>query len=288
MTSAAASAPTGEGAGSAAAAHECAPALLFADAADYPEATGFVRLRFEGEAAHIELDRPERLNAASAALIWGLAHALHRVRKAGSRVVVLSGTGRAFCAGHDLKAPPLPRRSPAARLHLDRLQFISRALRDPELISVANVHGFAYGAGVELALSCDFVVAERDTLFRFPEVSVGLSVTGGISFYLPQAIGMPRAKELIMLGEPFDAHTAVELGMITRTAVGSERHTAAAQIAARIIELPHAAMALAKGTIERVFADVAARAMALEIQNGLDTGGADEAEDARARFSERP
>ncbi|SJN11094.1 Enoyl-CoA hydratase [Leucobacter sp. 7(1)] len=264
------------------------PTVLFADAAEYPEAGDCVLLDITGETARIELHRPERLNAASAALIWGLAEALHRVRAAHCRVVVLSGAGRAFCAGHDLKAPPLARHSAAARRHLDRLQFVSHALRDPELISVANVHGFAYGAGIELALSCDFVVAERGTLFRFPEVSVGLSVTGGISFYLPQAIGMPRAKELIMLGEPFDAGTALGLGMITRVADGDERAVVADRIAARVLELPHAAMALAKGTIERVFAEDAARAMALEIENGLDTGGAADAERARARFSERP
>ncbi|WP_025134874.1 enoyl-CoA hydratase/isomerase family protein [Leucobacter sp. PH1c] len=263
------------------------PRALFGDAADYPAATELVRCSITGETAAIELARPERLNAASAELIWGLAHALHRVREAGCRAVVLRGAGRAFCAGHDLKAPPLPRHSPAARLHLDRLQFVSRTLRDPELVSVANVHGFAYGAGIELALSCDFVVAERGTLFRFPEVSVGLSVTGGISFYLPQAIGMPRAKELIMLGEPFDAQTAVELGMITRIADGDARHETSDRILARIVELPHAALALAKGTIERVFAADAERAMCLEIENGLRTGGAAEAERARARFSGR-
>lgn len=263
------------------------PGALFSDAAAYPGASELVTCRIAGETAEIELNRPERLNAASAELIWGLAHALHRVREARCRVVVLSGAGRAFCAGHDLKAPPLPRHSEAARRHLDRLQFVSRALRDPELVSVANVHGFAYGAGIELALSCDFVVAERATLFRFPEVSVGLSVTGGISFYLPQAIGMPRAKELIMLGEPFDAQTAHTLGMITRVVDGDARHELSARITGRLLELPHEALALAKGTIERVFADVAARAMALEIENGLDTGGAADAEAARARFSGR-
>lgn len=261
---------------------------LFTDAEDYPEASQFVALSMnENGVAEIELRRPERLNAASPELIWGLAHALYEAKEADARVIVVRGSGRAFCAGHDLKSHPLAEESAAARAHLDRLQYVTRVLRDRDLVSIAEVHGFAYGAGAELALSCDFIVADEATLFSFPEVSVGLSVTGGISFFLPQAIGIPRAKELLMLGAPFDAAEALSLGLINRVTSGDELAAACQELASQFLRLPRHALALSKGTIEAVFRDHAQRAMQYEIENGLETGATDDAEAARARFSER-
>ena len=86
----------------------------------------------------------------------------------------------------------------------------------PPVPVIAAVHGYALGAGCEFALGCDLVVADETAQFGFPEVGVGLSVTGGISSLLPRAIGPARAKELLVLGERFGAGRAAELGLVNR------------------------------------------------------------------------
>ncbi|MFD9813356.1 enoyl-CoA hydratase/isomerase family protein [Streptomyces sp. NPDC059080] len=102
------------------------------------------------------------------------------------------------------------------RARLDRIQDVTRLIRDAPFPVVAAVHGYALGAGCEFALSCDLVVAAEGTRFGFPEVGVGLSVTGGVSRLLTGAVGPIKAKELILLGEHFDAQEARRLGLVTR------------------------------------------------------------------------
>jgi 2-(1,2-epoxy-1,2-dihydrophenyl)acetyl-CoA isomerase len=111
-------------------------------------------------------------------LTAGLAAALARAGQDGARVVVLAGRGRAFCSGHDLKEPVPPETVLQTRRRVDGIQDVTRAIRRFPGPVVAAVHGYALGAGCEFALGCDLVVAAEDAQFGFPEVSVGLSVTG--------------------------------------------------------------------------------------------------------------
>jgi 2-(1,2-epoxy-1,2-dihydrophenyl)acetyl-CoA isomerase len=214
--------------------------------------------------AWIHLNRPERLNAVVPELVAGLVAAFTRAGPDGARVIVLAGRGRAFCSGHDLKEPLPPETPLATRLRVDQIQDVTRAIRRFPGPVIAAVHGYALGAGCEFALGCDLVVAEQDAQFGFPEVSVGLSVTGGISRLLPLLVGPVRAKELLLLGERFGARRALELGLVNRVAGAGQHEEAAAGIAARLRDQPALALALAKQALDRGAESALEEAMATE------------------------
>jgi 2-(1,2-epoxy-1,2-dihydrophenyl)acetyl-CoA isomerase len=215
--------------------------------------------------ARVYLNRPHRLNAGVPELTAGRVAALSRAGDDGARVVVLAGRGRAFCSGYDLKEELPPETVLATRLRVEQIQDVTRAIRRFPGPVIAAVHGYALGAGCEFALGCDLVVAAEDAQFGFPEVSVGLSVTGGISRLLPLLVGPVRAKELLMLGERFGAARALQLGLVNQVAVAGQHEQAAAVIAARLREQPRLALALAKQALDRGADCALEEAMAAEV-----------------------
>ncbi len=234
--------------------------------------------------AHIELDRPGRLNAVSANLVEELLAAQSRAA-AEAAVVVLSGRGRAFCAGHDLKEPSPVETPVQTRVRLHRLQEVTRRVRAFPGMVIAAVHGYALGAGCEFALGCDLVVADETAQFGFPEVGVGLSVTGGISSLLPRAIGPARAKELLVLGERFGAGRAAELGLVNRVVPAGQHVDAALDLARRVAERPPLSASLAKRVIDRSTESEVEAAMAAEVDHALLTALSGESETPRESFA---
>jgi 2-(1,2-epoxy-1,2-dihydrophenyl)acetyl-CoA isomerase len=214
--------------------------------------------------ARIYLNRPHRLNAVVPELTEGLVTALERAGTDGARVIVLAGRGRAFCSGHDLKEELPPETMLTTRLRVERIQDVTRAIRRFPGPVIAAVHGYALGAGCEFALGCDLVVAAEDAQFGFPEVSVGLSVTGGISRLLPLLVGPVRAKELLLLGERFGAARALELGLVNRVTPAGQHEEVAAEIAAQLRDKPALALALAKQALDRGADSALEEAMATE------------------------
>jgi len=210
-----------------------------------------VDYELEQSIARVYLNRPHRLNAVVPELTAGLVAALRRAGEDGARVVILAGRGRAFCSGHDLKEPIGPESVLATRRRVDEIQDVTRGIRRFPGPVVAAVHGYALGAGCEFALGCDLVVAGQDAWFGFPEVSVGLSVTGGISRLLPLLVGPMRAKELVLLGDRFDAAAAKEMGLVNRVTQAGEHETAAMELAVRLRDRPALALALAKQALDR-------------------------------------
>ena len=215
--------------------------------------------------ARVYLNRPHRLNAVVPELTAGLVAALARAGEDGARGVGLAGRGRAFCSGYDLKEELPPETVLATRLRVEQIQDVTRAVRRFPGPVIAAVHGYALGAGCEFALGCDLVVAAEDAQFGFPEVSVGLSVTGGISRLLPLLVGPVRAKELLMLGERFGAARALELGLVNQVTVAGQHEQAAAVIAARLRDQPRLALALAKQALDRGADCALEEAMAAEV-----------------------
>jgi 2-(1,2-epoxy-1,2-dihydrophenyl)acetyl-CoA isomerase len=214
--------------------------------------------------ARIYLNRPHRLNAVVPELTEGLVTALERAGTDGARVIVLAGRGRAFCSGHDLKEELPPETMLTTRQRVERIQDVTRAIRRFPGPVIAAVHGYALGAGCEFALGCDLVVAAEDAQFGFPEVSVGLSVTGGISRLLPLLVGPVRAKELLLLGERFGAARALELGLVNRVTPAGQHEEVAAEIAAQLRDKPALALALAKQALDRGAGSALEEAMATE------------------------
>jgi 2-(1,2-epoxy-1,2-dihydrophenyl)acetyl-CoA isomerase len=215
--------------------------------------------------AQIHLNRPHRLNAVVPELAAGLVAAFARAGQDGARAIVLAGRGRAFCSGHDLKEPLPPETVLATRLRVEQIQDVTRAIRRFPGPVIAAVHGYALGAGCEFALGCDLVVAAEDAQFGFPEVSVGLSVTGGISRLLPLLVGPVRAKELVLLGDRFSAARALELGLVNVVAPAGQHEQAAAEIAARLRDQPALSLALAKQALDRGAECALEEAMAAEV-----------------------
>lgn len=247
----------------------------------------YAEAEFSEDTATVWLNRPERLNAASPALVHDMVSALETAISKKVRVIILAGRGRAFCAGDDLKEPVLDPDSTESTAHLENIQRITRLLRNPAVVSIAAVQGFALGAGLEFALGCDFVVAADDAVLGFPEVSVGLSVTGGISYLLPQAVGLPTARKMIMLGERFGAQTALGLGLVYAVSSPSELYTDVTALSRRIAGLPRLALRVAKESFESALDDRVEAALQREVQFARRTGKSDEPEAARKRFEAR-
>jgi enoyl-CoA hydratase/carnithine racemase len=218
------------------------------------------------------LDRPERLNAVNAELVEDLLDAIKQAERADDiRAVVLAGRGRAFCAGHDLKEDLSGETTSEATLRLGRLQDITRAIRGLDVPVVAAVHGHAIGAGAEFLLACDLVVAASDTRFRFPEVSLGLSVTNGATRLLPALVGPLRAKQMIMLGDAIDARTALTMGLVNEVVAADEVLPLAQAWAQRLATQPPVALAMAKQALNDGWDGWLETALALEVEHALRT-----------------
>jgi 2-(1,2-epoxy-1,2-dihydrophenyl)acetyl-CoA isomerase len=156
----------------------------------------------------LSLNRPERLNAIDESSAVELLNAIEAADASTQvRVIVLRGRGRAFCTGRDVKAPATPRL-------LEAVQSVAQALVGSAKPVVVSVHGWAVGAGVEWMLDGDIVIAGRTTRFRFPEVELGVFVTGGVTTLLPRLTGLARAKAMLMLGEEFSAEQARDWGLL--------------------------------------------------------------------------
>lgn len=183
-----------------------------------------VVLSREGACALVRLNRPDRLNAVNLELYEKLTVGLEAMAQESEvRVLILTGTGRAFCAGADMKAhgegemPPDRR-----RVYIEAGQQANRLLQTIPKPVVAAVNGHAIGAGIELALSCDFIVVAEEAKLRLPEAALGTFVGGGTVYTLPRRVGLARARELVMLASFFDGREARELGLADR-AVPAER-----------------------------------------------------------------
>lgn len=163
---------------------------------------------------HLSLNRPESLNAFSPEMITGLKDAIKKAqRDEGIRVVTISGSGRSFSAGGDVKT--MGKREPLdVYEHLGELNELILAMRDLEKPIIAAVHGFAAGAGFNLALACDVILAARESKFVLSFSKVGLISDGGGHYFLPRLIGPYRAKELLFSAEPITVEEAHELGIV--------------------------------------------------------------------------
>jgi enoyl-CoA hydratase/carnithine racemase len=161
-----------------------------------------------GAVLQLRLNRPARLNALTLAMSRELLAAVQQaVADPVVRVLLLSGAGTSFCAGKD-------KDDPARDEFVEALQALAAALMNTGKPVVACVQGWVVGAGLELMLNADIVVAARSARFMLPEVRLGLFGTGAVTSLLPAAVGLPRAKALLMRGQPFSAEEAERWGLV--------------------------------------------------------------------------
>lgn len=203
--------------------------------------------------ATLTLNRPEVFNALSAELHAGLMGALRQAeRDAGVRALVITGSGKAFCSGQDLRELPA---EGAAELIGERLRasynpLVAKLRGMPKPI-IAAVNGVAAGAGLSLALACDMRVVGEGARLVVAFARIGLIPDCGMSYFLPRLIGPARAFELAALGGELDAATALQWGLANRVAPDGELLAAAQGLAAQLARGPAQAIGLIKRSLER-------------------------------------
>src|SRR5258705_6398338 len=201
-----------------------------------------------GSILDILLNRPAKKNAMTSSMYITLADVLDGAAKDDDvRVVLWHGAGDSFSAGNDLedfiKNPPGPGESPQARLMSVLINF--------EKPIVAAVHGAAIGGGTTMLTHCDFVYAAKSARFQVPFVNLALVPEFGSSYLLPLRVGYVRAAELILLGQPFDASRAEEIGFVTRVVADQDLLPTASETARRLAEKPAVALQACKRLMGR-------------------------------------
>jgi len=250
-----------------------------------------VLTRRNGSVLELSLNRPERLNAVSRALYELLATELDAAAADRDiRCVILTGEGRAFCAGADLKAhqdgPPDPEER--AR-YIDAAQRVNHLLQTMGTPVVAAVHGAAIGGGLELALSCDLMIVADTARLRLPEVALATFIGGGAAYTLVERVGMLKARELIYFGDFFTGSDAASLGVANLAVPAPDVLETARAWAHRLSEQAPLSLAAAKRLIGPAADRTREEALDLE-RAALDEifGSADWQEGVDAFHEKRP
>ncbi len=203
-----------------------------------------------GPILELILNRPDRLNALNEELLLELQSALVAGKNDESvHIIIISGAGRTFCAGRDIKAMEV---ADPVEVHreigvLNDCILLMKSIEKPIL---ASVHGYAAGAGFSLALACDLIIASEDSQFMMSFANVGLASDGGGTFFLPQLVGLHLAKELYLLAEELSAKQAYDLGIVNRMAPANELAYEVNKIAQYLAKGPAKAFGMMKQLLD--------------------------------------
>jgi 2-(1,2-epoxy-1,2-dihydrophenyl)acetyl-CoA isomerase len=252
-----------------------------------------VNMRVEAGAATIELNRPQALNAWNAQLGADLLAALGRAAEDDAvRALVITGAGRAFSSGADLKDISGGETTPDGRPDVyktltERYHPIMRAIREVPKPVLASVNGPAVGIGCSLALCCDLIVAAESSYFLLAFVNIGLVPDGGSSLFVPSRVGMARASELSMLGERLGAARALEWGLVNRVVPDEQLREEVDGLAARLASGPTRSYAGAKRQLNSWLYARMDEQLELEAQVQREMAGSDDFVEGATAFVER-
>ena len=243
-----------------------------------------------GAIATITLNRPEARNALDLVMRQELGAALDDVEAdEHARVLILTGAGGHFCAGGDVKSMRAHRHTAAeGRARVQLLNAMVRRLVDFPRPTIAMVDGYAVGAGSNLALCCDLIVASDRAKFGELFWKIGLVPDGGGTWLLPRVVGMARAKELIFTADVIDARDAERVGLVNRVVPVAALETTTRALADKIAAGPPAVLRMAKHMLNRAATSDLASALDLEaFSQGLALAGDDHQEGLAAFFDKR-
>lgn len=206
-----------------------------------------------GPVLSLTLNRPESLNAFSPEMILGLRSALVEAESDDDvQVVVLSGAGRSFSAGGDVKT--MGQAGPVQVYeHIGKLNELIMTMKSLEKPIIAAVHGFAAGAGFNLALACDLIIAAEDSKFALSFSQVGLVSDGGGSYFLPKLVGPHLAKQFFFSAEPIPAERLFQLGVINALVPIEKLQEETTKLALKLAHGPGKAFGMQKKLIEHSF-----------------------------------
>ena len=242
--------------------------------------------------AVLTLNRPAALNALTVAMGSEFIEALAESRAKGARAIVMTGAGRAFCAGGDLREmQQIAKKEGRVEAFFDEplslLHDCIRAIRKTPVPIIAAVNGFASGAGCNLALACDLVIAGVSAKFNEAFIKIGLTPDCGGTFILPRLIGWKRAAELLMTGDVIEATRAAEIGMINRAVPDDELMSESLSLAVRLASAPTAAIGRIKALLDQGAAKDYDGQLDLEHEAQIQSGQSVDFKEGVAAFMEK-
>ncbi|MCG9917532.1 MAG: 2-(1,2-epoxy-1,2-dihydrophenyl)acetyl-CoA isomerase PaaG [Phenylobacterium sp.] len=211
-----------------------------------------IHFEIEDAVAKLTFDRPDRLNAFTAEMHGEVADALDAAEREGARSVLITGSGRGFCAGQDLNdravAPGGEKVDLGASVERFYNPLITRLTTFPAPV-VCAVNGVAAGAGANIAFACDIVLAGRSARFIESFSAIGLIPDSGGTWHLPRLAGLPRAMGMALTGEPIDAERAAQWGLIWKCVEDDELASEALALATKFAQGPTQGLAATKRAI---------------------------------------
>ena len=242
--------------------------------------------------AVLTLNRPAALNALTVAMGSEFIEALAESRAKGARAIVMTGAGRAFCAGGDLREmQQIAKKEGRVEAFFDEplslLHDCIRAIRKTPVPIIAAVNGFASGAGCNLALACDLVIAGVSAKFNEAFIKIGLTPDCGGTFILPRLIGWKRAAEMLMTGDVIEATRAAEIGMINRAVPDDELMSESLSLAVRLASAPTAAIGRIKALLDQGAAKDYDGQLDLEHEAQIQSGQSVDFKEGVAAFMEK-
>ncbi len=246
----------------------------------------------DGTVATVAMNRPEALNALSLQLTLDLGAAIRQAINDDARAVVLTGNGRAFCSGGDLREmQSMWKREGRIEAFLEdplaALHDVIKLIRETPIPFIASVNGVCAGAGTNFALACDLVVAADNATFNEAFVRIGLSPDCGGTYFLPRAIGEKFAAELFMTGETVTAERALQIGMINRVVPVDDLAVTAAMFAEKLSKAPTGSVGRIKRMLNASFSNSLNDQLALEHECQIESGKSDDFKEGVAAFFEK-
>lgn len=239
--------------------------------------------------AWITLNRPKAFNSFNREMALAFQEALDAANQDKMvRAIVIRGEGKAFCAGQDLKEVTSPELNPGFKKILDEHYGpIIRKIRNTEKPVIAAVNGVAAGAGANIALACDLVIAHELANFIQAFSAIGLIPDSGGTYFLPRLVGFQRASALAMLGDKISAKEAEEMGLIYKMVKADDFEEFVERIASRLSKMPTKALALTKQAFNESLNNSLEEQLALESKLQIEASSTDDYHEGVTAFVEK-
>lgn len=246
-------------------------------------------LKIEDSIAFITLNRPEVFNSFNREMALLMQETLDQCSKDENiRAIVITGSGKAFCAGQDLKEVTTPELNPGFRKILEEhYNPIVERIRNIEKPVIAAVNGVAAGAGANIALACDIVVASENAAFIQAFSKIGLVPDSAGTFFLPRLIGFQKASALMMLGDKVGAQEAFEIGMIYKFYAVALFEEEVQKLAVTLSKMPTHALALTKKLLNKSMMNNLQEQLALESDLQIDASSSNDYQEGVNAFMEK-
>jgi len=248
-----------------------------------------IELKVENNTAFITLNRPEVFNSFNREMALRLQDVFDDCETDKRiRAIVLTGNGKAFCAGQDLKEVTSPELNPGFKKILEEhYNPIIARIRTIEKPILAAVNGVAAGAGANIALACDVVVANEQASFIQAFSLIGLIPDSGGTFFLPRLVGFQKASALAMLGDKISAEEAEKMGMIYKSVPSEEFENAIQKLANKLANMPTRALALIKKSLNQSLNNDLKSQLALESKYQIEAANTEDYSEGVAAFIEK-